>query len=34
VEVDGEEMTEERADPGGIIYLPAVPGGGVRLAAR
>jgi hypothetical protein len=34
VEVDGEEMTEERADPGGIVYLPAVPGGGVRLAAR
>jgi hypothetical protein len=32
VEVDGEEMTEERADPGGIVYLPAVPGGGVRLA--
>jgi hypothetical protein len=34
VEIDGEEMTEERADPGGIVYLPAVPGGGVRLAAR
>lgn len=33
VEVDGEEMTEERADPGGIVSLPAVPGGGVRLAA-
>jgi len=32
VEVDGEEMTEERADPGGIVYLPAVPGGGVRFA--
>jgi hypothetical protein len=31
VEVDGEEMVEERADPGGIIYLPAVPAGGVRL---
>jgi hypothetical protein len=33
VEVDGEEMTEERADPGGIVYLPAVPEGGVRFAA-
>ena len=33
VEVDGEEMTEEQADPGGVVYLPAVPGGGVRLAA-
>jgi hypothetical protein len=32
VEVDGEEMVEERSDPGGIIFLPAVPGGGgVRL---
>jgi hypothetical protein len=32
VEVDGEEMVEERADPGGIIYLPGVPAGaGVRL---
>jgi hypothetical protein len=31
VEVDGEEMVEERADPGGIVYLPAVPAGGVRL---
>jgi len=31
VEVDGEEMTEERADPGGIVFLPAVPSGGVRL---
>jgi hypothetical protein len=32
VEVDGEEMTEERADPGGIVFLPVVPSGGVRLA--
>lgn len=31
VEVDGEEMIEEMADPGGIVYLPAVPSGGVRL---
>ncbi|HYA16693.1 MAG TPA: hypothetical protein VEF06_04465 [Bryobacteraceae bacterium] len=32
VEVDGEEMSEERADPGGIIYLSRVPAGaGVRL---
>jgi hypothetical protein len=31
VEVDGEEMTEERADPGGIVFLPVVPSGGVRL---
>jgi hypothetical protein len=31
VEVDGEEMIEERADPGGIIFLPGVPAGGVRL---
>jgi hypothetical protein len=31
VEVDGEEMIEERADPGGIVYLPSVPPGGVRL---
>jgi hypothetical protein len=31
VEVDGEEMIEERADPGGIIYLPGVPAGGVRF---
>jgi hypothetical protein len=30
-EVDGEEMSEERADPGGIIFLPQVPGGGVRF---
>jgi hypothetical protein len=30
-EVDGEEMTEERADPGGIIFLSEVPGGGVRF---
>jgi hypothetical protein len=31
VEVDGEEMTEETADPGGIVYLASVPPGGVRL---
>jgi hypothetical protein len=31
VEIDGEEMIEETADPGGIVYLPAVPPGGVRL---
>jgi hypothetical protein len=31
IEVDGEEMMEERADPGGIVYLSAVPSGGVRL---
>jgi len=31
VEVDGEEMIEQTADPGGIVYLPAVPSGGVRL---
>lgn len=31
VEVDGEEMVEERADPGGIVYLAGVPPGGVRL---
>ena len=31
VEVDGEEMSEERADPGGIVFLPVVPSGGVRL---
>jgi hypothetical protein len=31
VEVDGEEMIEETADPGGIVCLPAVPSGGVRL---
>ena len=35
VEVDGEEMVEEFADPGGIIYLPGLPAGaGVRLAPR
>ncbi len=32
VEVDGEEMIEERADPGGIVFLPAVPSGGIRMA--
>jgi len=32
VEIDGEEMVEETADPGGIVFLPGVPGGaGVRL---
>jgi hypothetical protein len=31
VEVDGEEMIEETADPGGIIYLASVPPGGIRL---
>ncbi len=31
VEIDAEEMTEEFADPGGIVYLPSVPPGGVRL---
>jgi hypothetical protein len=35
VEVDGEEMVEELADPGGIIFLPALASGvGVRLAPR
>jgi hypothetical protein len=35
VEVDGEEMVEELADPGGIIFLPGLPSGaGVRLAPR
>ncbi len=35
VEVDGEEMVEELADPGGIIYMPGLPAGvGVRLAPR
>jgi hypothetical protein len=34
VEIDGEEMIEETADPGGIVFLPAVPSGGVRLGAR
>jgi hypothetical protein len=29
VEVDGEEMVEELADPGGIIFLPALPTGAV-----
>jgi hypothetical protein len=32
VEIDGEEMVEERADPGGIVYLPGVPAdAGVKL---
>lgn len=31
VEIEGEEMVEEVSDPGGIIYLPAVPAGAVVL---
>jgi hypothetical protein len=31
VEIDGEEMTEEIADPGGIVSLSSVPPGGLRL---
>jgi hypothetical protein len=32
VEVDGEEMIEDVADAGGIIFLPGIPAGaGVRL---
>jgi len=32
IEIDGEEMMEDIADPGGILYLPSVPAGaGVRL---
>jgi hypothetical protein len=35
VEIDSEEMFEESADPGGIVYLPAVPPGvGVRLGLK
>ena len=35
VEVDGEEMYEESADPGGIIFLPGAPAGaGVRLGLK
>jgi hypothetical protein len=34
VEVDGEEMIEEKADPGGIVFLPSVQPGGVRLGPR
>lgn len=35
VEVDGQEMVEEIADPGGIIFLPGLPAGiGVRLSPR
>ena len=34
VEVDGEEMIEEKADPGGIVFLPNVQPGGVRLGPR
>lgn len=32
VEIDGEEMVEEFSDPGGIVFLPSVPPGGVRLS--
>jgi hypothetical protein len=33
IEVDGEEMVEATADPGGIIFLPAIAtGAGVKLA--
>ncbi len=33
VEIDDQEMTEARADPGGILYFPNAPGSvGVRLA--
>jgi hypothetical protein len=33
VEADNREMTEERSDPGGILYLPGLPSGAqVRLA--
>ena len=31
VEIDGEEMVEMQADPGGIIYLPDVPGGRSKI---
>lgn len=35
LEVDGEEMVEAAADPGGIVFLPEVPdGAGVRLSLR
>jgi hypothetical protein len=35
VEVDNQEMFEESADPGGIIFLPGVPAGsGVRFGLR
>lgn len=34
VEVDGEEMIEEKADPGGIVFLQSVQPGGVRFAPR
>jgi hypothetical protein len=35
VEVDYQEMVEELADPGGIIYLPGLPAGaGVRMSLR
>jgi hypothetical protein len=33
IEIDNEEMVLERADPGGIIFLPGLPAGaGVRLS--
>jgi hypothetical protein len=32
IEIDGQEMYEELADPGGIVFLPSIPAGvGVRL---
>jgi hypothetical protein len=35
VEVDTEEMTEELADPGGIVYLQGLPAGaGVTVSLR
>jgi hypothetical protein len=35
IEVDTQEMVEELADPGGIVYLPGLPAGaGVRLSLR
>ncbi|HEX4138651.1 MAG TPA: hypothetical protein VHY84_28835 [Bryobacteraceae bacterium] len=34
VEIDGEEMIEETADPGGIVSLASVAPGGIRLGPR
>jgi hypothetical protein len=32
IEIDGREMYEDTADPGGILFLPGMPGGiGVRF---
>jgi len=32
IEIDGEEMREERSDPGGILYLKGLRGGnGIRF---